>query len=215
MNLAQRVSNVCKALLPDATVTPHGSLALGDYEPGRSDVDLLVISDSPTDGVVEAVERQWRVERTNLDLRVVTYAAAAAPRRTPHMVLSVSLTDEHGLHVERNTSERDLVIEFSLCRQLGHTDVIGPVPDEWVDDVGRGVVERWKRIGYDPPHQELMALTACRIWRFREERIHCSKRAAAAWARAQGACVAFDHETVQALLDRAATSITDGRARGA
>jgi hypothetical protein len=81
--------------------------------------------------------------------------------------------------------------------------VIGPVPDEWVDEIGAAVLERWKGIGSDPPHQELMALTACRIWQFREERVHCSKPAAAQWARTRGACVAYDEDAVKALLNRA------------
>jgi hypothetical protein len=161
---------------------------------------------------VEAVKREWEQQPTNLDLRIVSYGAAARPTRAPHMELSVSLTEEHGLQVERDLAEPDLVIEFSVCRQLGHTDVIGPVPDEWVDEVGTAVAGRWRRIGYDPPHQELMALTACRIWRFGEERIHCSKPAAAAWARARGARVAFDEESVRALLDRVSPS-TRSRAK--
>src|SRR5215208_1791301 len=107
MRFADRLSDTCRAVLNDATVIVHGSLALGDFRPGKSDVDLLVISDAPT--------------------------------------------DEHGLYVERDKDESDLVIEFSVCRQLGHTDVIGIVPHEWVDAVGSDVVERWKRIGYDPP----------------------------------------------------------------
>jgi hypothetical protein len=181
----------------------QGSLALGDYRPSESDVDLMVFSDLPTFGLVEAVEREWERAPVNLDLRVVRYAVAAAPTRAPRMSLYISLTREHGLHVEREHDEPDLVIDFSVCRQLGHTDVIGPVPDEWVDEVGAAVVERWEKIGYDPSRQELMALTACRIWRFREERVHCSKPAAAAWARSRGAHVAFDEESVKALLERA------------
>jgi hypothetical protein len=94
--------------------------------------------------------------------------------------------------VERDTEEADLVVEFSVCRQLGRSHVIGPVPDEWVDEVGAAVLTRWKTIGDDAPDRELMALTACRIWRFREERVHCSKRAAAQWARERGADVAYD-----------------------
>jgi len=206
VRFADRLSDTCRALLNDATVIVHGSLALGDFRPGKSDVDLLVISDAPTDGLVEAIEREWKAEPMNLDLRVVTRSSAARPTRAPHMALYISLTEEHGLYVERDKDEPDLVIEFSVCRQLGHTDVIGIVPHEWVDAVGSDVVERWKRIGYDPPHQELMALTACRVWRFREERIHCSKPAAAAWAQARGVQVAFDHESVRALLAHASAS---------
>lgn len=203
MELVERLSDACTRVLPDATVIVHGSLALGDFRPGRSDVDLLVLSDAPTDGLVEEVEREWARAPSNLDLRVVSYAVAAAPTRAPHLRLYVSLTQEHGLHVEREKDEPDLVIELSVCRQLGHTDAIGPVPDEWVDEVGAEAVARWLEIGYDPPHQELMALTACRIWRFREERVHCSKLEAAAWARKRGARVAFDEESVRALLERA------------
>ena len=82
---------------------------------------------------------------------------------------------------------------------------------KWVDQIGTEVVERWKLVGCDPPHQELMALTACRIWRFREERIHCSKPAAAAWAQARGARVAFDEQSVRALLDRASPPLQSSR----
>ena len=125
MDLVERLSGACVAVLPDATVILHGSLALGDFRPGSSDVDLLVISDKPTDGLVAAVEREWKEDPTNLDLRVVTYAVAATPTRAPHMALYVSLTAEHGLYVECERDEPDLVIEFSVCRQLGHTGVIG------------------------------------------------------------------------------------------
>jgi predicted nucleotidyltransferase len=201
--LVQRITRACTARLPDATAIVHGSLALGGYRPGESDVDLLVLSDAPTDGLVETVEREWALHPIDLDLRVITYSAAAAPTRAPLLSLYVSLTAEHGLHVERDVEEPDLVIELSLCRQLGHSDVIGHVPDEWVDEVGAAAVARWQEIGYDPPHQELMALTACRIWRFREERVHCSKLEAAAWARERGARVAFDEASVRELLERA------------
>lgn len=147
MELAERLTDVCTRVLPDATVIVHGSLALGDFRPGKSDVDLLVLSDAPTEGLVEAVERDWALAPNDLDLRVVTYAAAAEPTPAPHMRLYVSITGEHPHHVERDRDEPDLAIELSVCRQLGHADVIGPVPDEWVDQVGAEAVERWKESG--------------------------------------------------------------------
>ena len=61
----------CTSVLPDATVILTGSLALGDYQSGKSDVDLLVLSDAPTDGLVEAVEQAWSQEPGEFDLRVV------------------------------------------------------------------------------------------------------------------------------------------------
>ena len=200
--LLDRLEAACTSVLPDARVIVSGSLALGGYQPGRSDVDLLVLSDARTDGLVEAVEQAWTEEQGEFDLRVVRYAAAAQPSRRPHLTLGISNYGDNRIEVERDTEEPDLVVWFSVCRQLGHTDVIGPVPDEWVDEVGAAVLARWRE-GHDRPHHELMALTACRIWRFREERIHCSKPAASQWARERGAHVAYDAAAVRTLLDRA------------
>ncbi len=200
--LLDRLAAACTSVLPDATVIVTGSLALGDYQPGKSDVDLLVLSDAPTDGLVEAVEQAWGQEPGEFDLRVVRYAVAARPRRRPHLALGISDYGDR-FEVKLDTEEADLVVEFSVCRQLGRSDVIGPVPDEWVDEVGAAVLSRWKAIGDYAPDRELMALTACRIWRFREERVHCSKPAAAQWARERGAHVAYDDASVRTLLDRA------------
>jgi hypothetical protein len=200
--LLDRLEAACTSVLPDASVIVSGSLALGEYQPGRSDVDLLVLSDAAIDGLVEAVEQAWSEEQDEFDLRVVRYAEAAQPSPRPHLTLGISNYGDDRIEVERETEEPDLVVWFSVCRQLGHTDLIGPVPDEWVDEVGAAVLARWKE-GHDRRHHELMALTACRIWRFREERIHCSKPAAAQWARERGATVAYDAAAVRTLLDRA------------
>jgi predicted nucleotidyltransferase len=200
--LLDRLMDACTRALPDAKVIVHGSLALGGYQPGKSDVDLLVLSDAPTEGLVGAVEEAWSEEPGEFDLRVVPYATAAQPSRRPQLTLGISNYGDDRIEVERDTEEPDLVVWFSVCRQLGHADVIGAVPDEWVDEVGAAVLARWKD-GHDRPHHELMALTACRIWRFREERVHCSKPAAAAWARERGAHVAYDAAAVRKLLDRA------------
>ena len=203
--LLDRLTDLCRVALPDSTIIVHGSFALGDYLPGKSDLDLLVLSDASTEGLVEAVQVEWKHDPMNLDLRVVAYEVAATPSRTPRMRLYVGVHDG-GWEVERDIEEPDLVVEFSVCRQLGHTGLIGPVPDEWVDQVGAVVLARWKEIGADPPHHELMALTACRIWQFREERRHSSKLAAREWARGQGARVGYDATTVRSLLDRATRS---------
>jgi hypothetical protein len=200
--LVDRLVAACNAVLADATVIVSGSLALGGYRPGESDVDLLVVSDAGTDGLVKAVEQAWANDGEEFDLRVVRYAVAAQPARVPHLALGISAYAD-GLKVTEDTEDEELVVWFSLCRQLGRSDVIGPVPDEWVDEVGAAALSRWKTTGYHPSNRELTALTACRIWRFREERVHCSKPAAAEWARERGAHVAYDEETVNALLDRA------------
>jgi hypothetical protein len=210
--LVERLVAACAGVLPDATVIVTGSLALGDYRRGESDVDLLVVSDAAIDGLVDAVERAWAGDTEEFDLRVVRYAVAARPTRRPHLALGISAYAD-GLEVTQNAEDEDLVVWFSLCRQLGRSDVVGPVPDAWVDDVGSAALSRWKASGYHASNAALTALTACRIWRFREERVHCSKSAAAQWAAERGARVAYDEDTVKALLDRAAASFPATRKR--
>jgi len=123
---------------------------------------------------------------------VVTRQVAAAPTPVPPMEAYIELTpgSGSGMQVEhRHPGERDLVVEFSMCRSHGRSlwgaapaGLIGEVPDEWVVHVGDAQLAAWEAIGEDPKHAELTVLTACRVWRFAEEGRHCSKTAAGEWA---------------------------------
>jgi hypothetical protein len=173
----------------------HGSLTLDDYVPGRSDVDLLVVVDDPlTDAQVAAltqtVERQRPRAPGRVDLRVVTRQVASSPTPAPPMELYIEITPGSGLQVERrHPGERDLVVEFSMCRAHGRSllgaapaELIGELPDRWVLAVGDAQLADWEVIGDDPKHAELTVLTTCRIWRLADEGRHCSKTAAGQWA---------------------------------
>jgi hypothetical protein len=180
-----------------AGVILHGSLTLGDYLPGRSDVDLLVVVDDPlTDPQLAALIQVTAAHRPQapgrVDLRVVTRQVAGAPTLAPPMEIYVEITPGAGwgLYVERrHPGERDLVVEFSMCRAHGRSlvgaapaELIGEVPAEWVLAVGDAQLADWQAIGDDPKHAELTVLTTCRIWRFAEEGRYSSKPAAGAWA---------------------------------
>jgi predicted nucleotidyltransferase len=180
-----------------AGVVLHGSLTLGDYLPGRSDVDLLVVVDEPlTDArlaaLTEAVAAQRPAASGRVDLRVVTRQVAAAPTPAPPMEAYLELAPGPGpgVQVERcHPGERDLVVEFSICRAHGRSlagaapaELIGEVPHRWVLAVGDAQLADWEAIGDDPKHAQLTVLTACRVWRYAEERRHSSKTAAGEWA---------------------------------
>jgi predicted nucleotidyltransferase len=197
LRFAERVERSCSQALGEglAGVLLHGSLTLGDYLPGRSDVDLLAVVEKPVsdvqlDALAAAVVKEWRRERVPVDVRVVTREVASAPTPAPAMELEVAVHPDSGLDVrKRHPGERDLVVEFSMCRAHGRSLVgpepsrlIGEVPDEWVLGVGLDQLADWQAREYSPPHAELMVLTACRVWRFCEERRHCSKSAAGEWA---------------------------------
>jgi hypothetical protein len=195
---AGSIAGVCAAALGEAVagVILHGSLTLGDYLPGRSDVDLLAVVDGPLGdaqfhALTEAVAGWAPRAPGPVDLRVVTRQAAASPTPAPPMEAYLRLTPTSGVRLEerRHPGERDLAVELSVCRAHGRSllgappaDLIGEVPDRWVLAAGDAQLADWQAIGDDPPYAELTVLTACRVWRFAEERRHCSKAAAAAWA---------------------------------
>jgi hypothetical protein len=130
-----------------AAVILHGSLTIGDYLPGRSDVDLLAVVDGPLDDArLDALTGAVAGEPppARVDLRVVTRKLAAAPTPAPPMEAYLELTPGSGVQVERrHPGERDLVVEFSVCRAHGRSlvgappaELIGEVPPAWVVAVG-------------------------------------------------------------------------------
>jgi Domain of unknown function (DUF4111)/Nucleotidyltransferase domain len=192
--LAQAASRALDDAL--AAVILHGSLTLGDYLPGRSDIDLLLIVDDPlTDahlaGLAKAVGQQQPRAPFRFDLRVVTRAAAGVPTPLPPTEAYLRIKGpERRVHIEgRDRGERDLAVEFSVCRAHGRSllgappsELIGRVPVRWVLDAGDAQLADWQAIGHDPPYTQLTVLSACRVWRFAEERRHSSKDMAGLWA---------------------------------
>jgi hypothetical protein len=192
--LAQTASRALDDAL--AAVILHGSLTLGDYFPGRSDIDLLLIVADPLTGahvaaLAEAVGQQRPRAPVRVDLRVVTRTAARAPAPLPPMEAYLRIRGpERHVHIEaRHRGERDLAVEFSVCRAHGRSllgappsKLIGRAPDRLVLDAGDAQLADWQAIGADPPYAQLTVLSACRVWRFAEGRRHSSKDAAGLWA---------------------------------
>jgi hypothetical protein len=198
--LAERTAAICSEVLGEilASVIVHGSLVLGDYAPRHSDIDLLGVVHRPLlDLEIEALTRAHASEQDDapcpVDLRIVTRAAAATPSPAPPMELYLRLAEGAPPEVEtRHPGDADLVVEFSICRQHGRAllgadprVVIGEVADELVIAAGDAELARWQSLTDDARHAGLMVLTACRVWRFSEERTHCSKAAAGRWALAR------------------------------
>jgi predicted nucleotidyltransferase len=101
---ARRCAAICRGELGELapSVFLHGSLAFGDYRPGRSDIDLLVIVERPLDGKeFDGLARAARAEQARaparVDLRAVTRAVAASPTEEPPMELSVTLDPRSGV----------------------------------------------------------------------------------------------------------------------
>jgi hypothetical protein len=176
----------------------HGSLASGDFVANRSDIDLLVIVRRALAGqqrlslesAVRSVARdQW------VDYRVVTADVALNPPQLPTLDFYVGSHPDvpDGVEAEHDPIlEPDLLFEFAICRQEGRslvgpaaTQLIGPVPDDWLLDAGDAYLQRWQEIDFDDRHADLMVLTACRLWYRKATGRHCTKSEAAIWVMRQ------------------------------
>jgi streptomycin 3"-adenylyltransferase len=179
-------------------VTLHGSLVSGDFVANKSDIDLLVVVQRPLadeqkrilESAVTSLARDL-----SLDYRVVTANVALNPPRLPMLDFYVGVHPgvPDGVEVEHAPiREPDLLFEFAICREEGRslvgrapTRLIGPVPNDWLLDVGDAYLKRWQEIDYDDRDAELMVLTACRLWYRCVEGHHCTKSEAAIWATRQ------------------------------
>src|SRR5262245_16580321 len=106
--LAEELVTACRRTLhPLAGTILHGSLASGDFVPGKSDVDVLAIvegrpSDDQLSALTIAVADVRGHAATPADLRVVTTAVAAAPPPSPPMEVYIRIdpASDPGLEVE-------------------------------------------------------------------------------------------------------------------
>jgi predicted nucleotidyltransferase len=222
---AGRLAARCSDALGDAVlaVILHGSLTLGDFTPGRSDIDLLVIvatplSDDRVAALRDAVDQVREAAPSRVDLRVVTRATTRSPTLAPLLEASLTVRPGRGLEVETRIAEPDLIVEFAIARAhgssiVGHApaDVIDAVVAECVLEVADRQLAAWQRLTDDADHAELMVLTACRIWCFAIEREFCSKAAAGRWAlERQPSLRVVEQALRQRTGDRGATIAADG-----
>jgi predicted nucleotidyltransferase len=107
MEFAAGLSLKCADALDDQVDAAfiHGSLALGDFVPGRSDLDMLIVVQAPlTDAqlpaVLNEIDRLSGDAQYRVDLRIVTRDVAAKSTRAPAMELGVALTPRHPANSE-------------------------------------------------------------------------------------------------------------------
>jgi hypothetical protein len=137
--LEQFVSAVRRAV-PTVAVWAHGSLALGDFQPGRSDLDLIAIVEAPLDG--EARDRLASMHRQLLEKE-----AAVAKLHCSYMV-SAELAEAEADHV---TWAHGTILERPVTpvtrRELldGGLVLYGPPPKELLPSLLPGQLEDFIR----------------------------------------------------------------------
>jgi hypothetical protein len=192
---------LARVLGPDLTgVYLHGSAVLGGFDPRRSDVDILAVSEGAmTAGQRAAAAGALSEERlpcpaAGLELSVVTLAAARHPVARPAFELHTTtgsgdrkVVDGHG-----RDGDPDLVLHFAVCRAAGRLlgpgrpadQVFAPVPGELVRAQLASEL-RWAtglhRVT-GPAPGEYAVLNACRAWRYVVDGSLVSKIDGGEWA---------------------------------
>jgi Aminoglycoside adenylyltransferase, C-terminal domain len=180
------------ALGPDLVgVYLHGSAALDDYDPARSDIDVLAVcraplADSARAAVADGLARDALPcpAAGGLELSLLTAAQARDPSPAPGYELH-GWTAEGRLHPDDGRGDPDLPLHLAVARAHG-TALRGPPPAEVFRAVARA--EMLDRIAAElawageHASQSYRVLGACRAWRYLEEGEIGSKRAAARWA---------------------------------
>ncbi|MGI9028699.1 MAG: nucleotidyltransferase domain-containing protein [Ilumatobacteraceae bacterium] len=130
----------------------HGSLALGGFEPTRSDIDVLVIvRDSPRTGAAEWHELAKRVPVTGaaargVELSDVELGAVAKPAAPWPFLLHVTTApdDRKVIDGRRRAGDHDLLMHYVFARAAGQVGR-GPPPADLIGDVDRRSVLRYLR----------------------------------------------------------------------
>ncbi len=200
LRAAQHLAQACARIVqgPVRAVILHGSLTLADFVPGKSDIDLLVVADGRLSSAEAAALRSLIGDADlggagGIDLHVVASDVAASPAPAPPLELHVGRYPGSPLECESAVDAApDLPAELSMARADGRSligaeplDVLGVVDPEWIRVRGVHWLTTWQMLTDDVEYAAFMVLTACRIWRFAVEGVHCSKAAAGRWALAR------------------------------
>lgn len=172
-----------------------GSLALGGYVSGQSDIDLFAVCREPLE-----VEKKQTVAGVIADeaancptrgLEFVLYSreAVAKPSRTPRFEINLNAGPEMRYRLSFDPASEPshwFVLDISIVREHGlqlvgppARDVFAPIPWPWVLDALED------SLGWHADHETLLhysVLNACRSWRYAEEGLMSSKDDAAVWA---------------------------------
>lgn len=172
-----------------------GSIALGGYVKGESDLDILAVCRRPVDEQTkEALAKQLLAATTDCPARGLEFTLYRLDvvSSLPHQAdFEINVNGGPRMpHLVQSADEQPAfwyIIDRAVAHRHG-TAIVGPRPDAVVADVPRNLLleamresMRWHR-----EHEKATlysVLNACRAWRFAEEDVLGSKLEGAQWAR--------------------------------
>lgn len=211
-----------------------GSGALGDWVPGHSDIDVMVICAQPLspaarDALVAPLRHgSLPCPARRLELVVSTRDAVRAPRRGVACELNLNTGEGMADHVSSHPAREAghwFVLDLAVAREHARR-VVGPLPAELIGPVPEPelLAALGDSLRWHAEHEATSAntvLNACRAWRRAARGDWTTKEQAGRWAIEQGADLGLLggalalHEGARGELDPAAVGrfLTDVTAR--
>lgn len=195
---AQEVVNRVRGVLGDELLGAYliGSGSLGGYEAGPSDIDIIAICARPVErSTKEALARELdhrALPCPARGLEFVLYPKDTVARPSPNPRFELNLNTGPGMGHRFTVRPEDesphwFVIDLDIARQHGvrlagppANELLAPQDTRWVLDAIRTSLAWHSR---EEPASANNVLNACRAWRYAEEGVWCTKKAAAEWAR--------------------------------
>jgi Domain of unknown function (DUF4111)/Nucleotidyltransferase domain len=220
---ADRVRGAVEEVLGPRAVGVYlgGSLALGDYAAGRSDIDIAVSAEGPlTPAEKEALVTELELVSRDcptrgLELVIYTSAEAANPSWPPSFELNLNSGPRMPLHFSFDPGSEPshwFVIDLAILRERA-VALVGPPAVETFGPVARSHVLHALEDSLtwhleNETRSPSSVLNACRAWRYAEVEVWSSKGDAAGWVQARFGAVpiveaALAARDAEELLDQA------------
>lgn len=204
VNYINKLVQVHKAVLGEQLIGIYlnGSLAFEDFQPHKSDIDVLTVVRSPLTIIQkEALAKTVSYENlpvpaSGLELVVTTLDQVQQPSQSPQIELQYSTSpDWPDEKPEFSGSAAELLVTFAICLQQGvaawgkpASEVFTPIPKKWIlATLIDGITWHQDKIldELHDPKGQYSVLNACRAWKFAEEGVLSSKTAGAEWVLAK------------------------------
>ena len=197
---ADRIAGLLRSLLAEDDIGTYfvGSVALGGYVPGESDIDIIAVCERPISGETKRAIADEVLPATvfcptrGLEFTLYRRGIASVPPVAADFEVNVNGGPRMGRSVHVAPEQEPsfwYVIDRAIAHRHGHA-ITGPPADELFADAPRSQLltamrdsMRWHRM-----HERATlysVLNAGRAWRFAAEDALSSKLAGASWARSR------------------------------
>ena len=161
--LTERIANILQDRL--VGIYLFGSIAVDDFRPGQSDVDILVVTDKKlAQRLKDRLAGELRKDdlvcpAKGLDLIVTDRHCVTQLPLLPTFEFSISIGEEWETEIEYGGVYEAIVLDLAICRRSGYAlfgpppnEVIAPIPHDLLIPIVRETIVWHRKRLFDPFH---------------------------------------------------------------